>query len=45
MVYSSSDIYYSGTKAQWGAVEIKKDGLSQTFTVHCTDGDVEITKD
>lgn len=45
VVYSSSDIYYSGTKAQWGAVEIKKDGLSQTFTVHCTDGDVEITKD
>lgn len=45
VVYSSSDIYYSGTKAQWGAVEIKKDGLSHTFTVHCTDGDVEITKD
>lgn len=45
VVYPSSDIYYSGTKAQWGAVEIKKDGLSQTFTVHCTDGDVEITKD
>lgn len=45
VVYSSSDIYYSGTKAQWGAVEIKKDGLSHAFTVHCTDGDVEITKD
>lgn len=45
VVYSSSDIYYSGTKAQWGAVEITKDGLSHTFTVHCTDGDVEITKD
>lgn len=45
VVYSSSDIYYSGTKAQWGAVEIKKDGLSQTIIVHCTDGDVEITKD
>lgn len=45
VVYSSGDIYYLGTKAQWGAIEIKKDGLSQTFTVHCTDGDVEITKD
>lgn len=37
-----TDIYYSGTKAQWNAIEKheKWDSYTEQYTVHCTDGDI-----
>ena len=41
-----TDVYYSGTKAQWGAVTIEEDNDPLlAATIHCTDGDINPKED
>lgn len=35
-----TDIYYSGTRAQWEAINKKYNGNLRFPTIHCTDGDI-----
>lgn len=37
-----TDIHFSGTKAQWNAIEKSSDwnAYSGSYTIHCTDGDI-----
>jgi len=38
---SLTDVYYSGTKAQWGAVTVVADNEPlASATIHCSDGDI-----
>jgi len=41
---SVNEMYYTGTKEQWNAVDLTKGELYSDKTVHCTDGDVVVTK-
>ena len=45
---SLDDIYYAGSKAEWNSIELEPrwndatSAQSNSFTVHCTDGDISI---
>lgn len=38
------EMYYAGTKAQWNAIELTGTEVNEDKTVHCSDGDVVITR-
>ena len=38
------EMYYAGTKEQWNAIELTGAEVYEDKTVHCTDGDVVITR-
>lgn len=38
------EMYYAGTKEQWNAIELTESDVYSDKTVHCTDGDVVVTK-
>ncbi len=37
--YSLTDVYYAGTKAEWGSISYS--GNNERYTVHCSDGDID----
>lgn len=37
-------MYYTGTKEQWNAIELTGTEVNEDKTVHCSDGDVVITR-
>lgn len=39
-----AEMYYAGTKEQWNAIELTGAEVYKDKTVHCTDGDVVVTK-
>lgn len=40
---NNENIYFAGTKAQWGEIKIvSRDIKDKAIVVHCTDGDVEV---
>lgn len=41
---SVGETYYAGTMKQWNAIDLTKGELYSDKTVHCTDGDVVVTK-
>lgn len=41
---SVGEMYYAGTMKQWNAIDLTKGELYSDKTVHCTDGDVVVTK-
>lgn len=41
---SVGEMYYAGTMKQWNAIDLTKGELYSDKTVHCTDGDVVITR-
>lgn len=38
------EMYYTGTKEQWNAIELTGTEVNEDKTVHCSDGDVLITR-
>lgn len=41
---SVNEMYYTGTKEQWNAIELTGAEVYEDKTVHCSDGDVVITR-
>lgn len=40
---NNENIYFAGTKAQWGEIKIASRYIrDKAIIVHCTDGDVEV---
>ena len=40
---NNENIYFTGTKAQWGEIKIVSSYIrDKAIVVHCTDGDVEV---
>ena len=39
-----NEMYYTGTKEQWNAIELTGTEVNEDKTVHCSDGDVVITR-